>query len=348
MKTHSNLPNFTSKQLEFINGSLLGDGWLSGNKNKPHQNWHYSLLQSKLDNNGVDKGKYMNWCYSVISPYSCRIRDRIMKNNLKFTLKKDAYNCYEFNTHRHPIWNAFAKKWYLHDEKGIPIRNKIERIIKIVPKDLKLTPLTVCIWYMEDGYNAQKDANITLCTNGFSIEECNFLRERLKEDLGVSHTSIQYDRKQPTIYIGTKSYFDFINIIKPCVEWDCFQYKIDTSGYNKVHQSGENHSQAKLKDADIPEIFEFYHEGIIQKEIAKKYGVRTSTIALILNGKRFTHLNITPKEPSNHCKPHLTKEQKEAIAAMKQQGCKQKDIAEKFGVNTATVYRTLKSQYMRK
>lgn len=344
MKHHLELPKLTDRQFQIITGSLLGDGSLHGFNNHPNWNWRYSITQSKSDKDGIDKISYVSFLFNELSPYSSSIGSRTTQNRqLNFTLKKPEYYTYDLIIHAHPIWRILGNKWYARGSQGNLLRNKNNRIIKVVPQDLKLTPLTACIWFMDDGFNYSKDGNCSLETQGFSLDECNFLIERLTLDLGIK-SKVRCDNrtKAPFIYIGVESWRDFIELIKPYVAWDCFKYKTDTN-YNKLPHRGESHSCSKLTDSDVKKIFTLYESGHQQKQIAQVFDITASQIALILNGRRWKHLGLEPKEPSNYMKPHLTYNQISHILELSSQKLSQSVIAKLVGTNQSTISRVLKN-----
>lgn len=325
----------TERQKNVIVGSLLGDANLYHNHQCPQQNWGFAKLQSKIDINGFDKISYVNWHVMELHPYSLGICKR-MSN-----LHGKKFPGYKYYTHAHPVFTELSKQWYKRDGNGNLIFNKYGKIIKIVPSDIKLTPLALCVWYIDDGYNCQKDANVTLCTNGFTVDECEFLRERLDQDLNIKHTAIQYDRGKPTIFIGRKSYFEFIDIVKPCVTWDCYSYKMATDGYTKTSNVGKDHPMSKLTDRSVCDIFTMRDRGMMNKDIANVLGVSASAIAVVLNGKRWSHLNM-PVRKSNRCRPQLTKQQIGEIISLAKSGVPTSKIAKLFGVNVTTIARNIK------
>jgi ribosome-binding protein aMBF1 (putative translation factor) len=194
---------------------------------------------------------------------------------------------------------------------------------------------------MDDGSNNQTDANIELNTQSFTVDEVEFLIERIKKDLGIdSHKKTGGKEGQYKIYIGRDSYFRFIEIIKPHVEWDCFKYKIDTSGYTKRTHRGETHSGSILTEEKVREIFRLRRdEGMLQKDIAEKVG--SSNISAILSGEQWSHLGLSMPKVK---KPRLSKEVKQQIADLQTQGLSQKQIADKLNINQSTVSRCANSR----
>jgi len=321
----------TQRQLEITNGSLLGDGTIWTNFIDPL--CKFQMTQSKLDNGDYDKKSYMLWYISEFIDFGCSIRfkEYAASGIVKQMYGDKIYQKYIFTTRCHELWNQIEKQWY------IPRVHDYWRRRKIVPVDLKLTPLTLCVWHMDDGSNETQEANITLNTQGFTLFEVDFLIERLKQDLNIKATKKKTKKEdQFRIYVGRNSYFDYIDLIKPHVQWDCFKYKIDDTTYNKVEQVGGNHSQAKLNEVDAQEIFSLREQGWLHREIANKFKVSQANITQILNGKRWAHLNkcISPRTVKR-----ISKDQKEQITIMLGKGISQKVIADELGVNQSTISR---------
>jgi transcriptional regulator with XRE-family HTH domain len=315
-------------QTEFFVGSMLGDACLHFNKGKPYHNSSFCKRQSRKDKNNYDKISYMKYHFDIFGNLSSNIGKGVVKNK---------YYYYCFTTHCHPLFTKLEKKWYLRDKNGDHIYNKIGHRIKIVPEDIKITPLTLCIWHMDDGFAYPKDANINLCTHGFTDDECEFLCQRLMMDLNLKG-KIHRDRGKPKIYIGKKSYFDFIEIIKPFVKWNCFQYKLDTTTYNKTSNVGETHPMAKFTEKDVKEIFKLKKQKTQSKDIAKKFNVSGAAVSSVLNGRRFKHMNLY--SPCKKTSKKLTKNQINEIYTLSKD-LPQKEIAKKLNVNPSRISRLL-------
>lgn len=63
----------------------------------------------------------------------------------------------------------------------------------------------------------------------------------------------------------------------------------------KRHAYGENNHHAKLTEDDVLEIIKLLNRGMLQKEIAKEYGVHPGTIHAISSGKNWRHLTCRTK-----------------------------------------------------
>lgn len=70
----------------------------------------------------------------------------------------------------------------------------------------------------------------------------------------------------------------------------------------KDMQRGKGRPSAKLKVADIPEIFRLHRAGIAQQRIAEIFGISASTVSLILLRRTWCHVPI-PSEETNPCTP---------------------------------------------
>jgi DNA-binding MarR family transcriptional regulator len=342
MRKYIELPLLTPMQLEIVNGLLLGDGSLHHIRNI-NGNWKFVTSQIEFDNKGVDKITYMEWIFKKFMPYSSKLTKSTCKNKIKHIDGKivnfygeGTNKQYSLTTHCHPNWTELSKKWYLWKDGELVLRKN--KIIKIVPNNLVLTPLTICLWLMDDGSVDAKRGNIILSTNGFTINECEFLVTLLKKDMGIL-ANVKTKVDGPVIRFGVESYKKLLSIIKPCIKWDCFKYKIDDS-YDKIHQQGEYHSQSKLTEVQVKKIFEFYNNGVEQKEIAKQFNVSQPAISEIVTGKNWSYIGIG--KPGRKFKK-LSIDIKNKIIEYVKEGRKQKDIAKELGIDQSTVSKTLKN-----
>lgn len=329
----------SSRQQEIITGSLLGDGTIWTDF-KDH--WKYQITQSQKDKSGDDKYSYLLWFATEFCLFGCSIREQTYKVSgllLECGLQ-DEYQGYVLTTKLDYGWHDIEKKWYVPRTDHHHFKRR-----KVVPQDIKLTPLSLCVWHMDDGYNNPKDANIELNTQGFTIEEVDFLIERLDVDLGIKskkkkemkRTSMKAN--QFKIYVGRKSYFDFMEMIKPHVKWDCFKYKTDTSAYTKKPLRGETHPLAKLTENDVRTIFTMKDIGCSHAEISSDLGVSEETVSMILSGKRWGHLGLS--RPVKR-KPRIAEESKQKVLTLAGKGRSQNEIAALMGMNQSTVSRILR------
>ncbi len=236
---------------------------------------------------------------------------------------------------KNKFWTDLEKKWY------IPlIGHKYYYRKKIVPLDLVLTPLTLCIWFMDDGSNDKKRGNIILNTQGFNPKEIDYLIYRLKTDLDINGVP-QKSKNKLRIYINVNSYHKFLETIKPYINWNCFAYKIDTSFVRKK-TCGEHHKLSKLKEKDVNYIFELKINGEKNKDIAKKIGISASMVSNILRGKKWKHIGKTLIKNKGFKKSGVL--EKQYILSLYNQGKTHKEIGKIVGKCQSTITRIINKE----
>jgi len=324
-------------QNRIFDGSMLGDGCIVKNFTN-NGICHFEKMQSKYDYIGVDKMQFMEWHKLNFDDFNSTIHQNTAQaSGLVSQIYGDKiYERYLFSTKSLKFWEKMESKWYTSRTDHYWFKRR-----KIIPNDLKLTPLTLCIWHMDDGSNSPKDANIELNTQGFTPEEVDFLIERLKQDLGIESKRKVSGIKdiQFKIYIGRKYYFEFIEMIKPHVAWNCFQYKLDATTYNKLPNKGETHAMAKMTELNVKEVFALRKTGMFHKEIAEKLNISSANISMILSGARWSHIE---GDRTNNKKPRISAETKSLTRELSSQGLFQKDIAEQLNITQASVSRILR------
>jgi hypothetical protein len=195
---------FTQQQLSFFNGLMLGDGSLVyGHKTGSL----FPRLCVQRQNRDKD---YVFWQYYVFKPfygtepkYFRSFHNRVNK----------FYDGYASRTKSGEIFKTYHQKWYVNHKK-------------IVPRDLILDPLTLLIWFLDDGCIvklSEKSLIIKFSTDGFSIEDVLFLRSMLESFiLGKIHI---YKNGNGFILRGcTDSANKIIKIIEPIFP-DCMVRK---------------------------------------------------------------------------------------------------------------------------
>ena len=176
------------KLKEFVYGKLLGDGSLE-NRGTAH-----SRLQIR---HSIRQKEYVDWCYDQLKKFVP-------------SLPKRHKNSYYFRTRSLPIFTNQRVLWYRNNRKSIP-------------KNLKLTPYILAIWYMDDGYYDQVRKSIWLCTHCFQKQEL-YLLQRLLNKMGIDSSMIK-DRTHFKLRVLSKHTGKFITIIKPYI-LPSFNYKI--------------------------------------------------------------------------------------------------------------------------
>jgi len=164
--------NPTNKFIELLDGTLLGDGWLCGyNKsarygleqnNKPYLKW----MRNKFHNFDIKFGKV----HDKITTAS-----GIAKRFGRPPPEEDKeYLTYSINSLSYRELKEQHLRWYPDGDK-------------IVPKDVHITPLSVFIWYLEDGTINYKrtEGELTFCTDGFKTDGVKILKDKVSDKVGI-------------------------------------------------------------------------------------------------------------------------------------------------------------------
>jgi len=130
-----------------------------------------------------------------------------------------------------PQW-VLKTRYYL--ELGDERKRWYPKGKKIVPRNIRLTPIVLAHWYMGDGHldptskrtkSGKKFYRLKLCTESFTKEENEFLRDKLKKIYGWNFNIIKVRNNR--YRVGTnqpKEIKDFLFKTSP-YKVECFKYK---------------------------------------------------------------------------------------------------------------------------
>lgn len=258
----------TNNQLEIINGALLGDGTIS----KPCEGHPNSVF--------VYSSKIKEHVVFVTTPLYNLTSEKGQLSFLEVYDKRTekVYNRYTFRTLTNTIFTKIRNKWYPEGKK-------------IIPSDLKLTPLICLIWYLGDGYlssNGNKTSQeLIFSTDCFTKED---LEAILLPQLREFEAHIRGKQNKFHIVIPHRKIKNFLNYIGSCPVEE-YKYKWNFRDYK--HKGFEN-KEEKIEKAIIA-----YNYGANMNEISKYLGVSSQTIRswLIKNNintkiNAFSHIKI--------------------------------------------------------
>ncbi len=174
--------SLTEEQSSILVGVLLGDGAM---RKKTH-----ALLEI---NHSYKQKEYVDWLYQKFINY-VDTEPKMRKSNGKRI-------AYRFTTKSIPVLTTFYDIFF--QEKH-----------KIIPNNLVLTPLSLAVWYMDDGSRCDQD--IYLNSQQFTQEE----QERLMTLLYEQHfilASLNKDKQYKRIRIRKESVQTFMSIITPYI-----------------------------------------------------------------------------------------------------------------------------------
>jgi len=189
--------NLTDKARQFIDGELLGDGCLQSNNS-------YSAYFEY----GSKYIEYANFIADILKSYRIELNGKGIYYRKQIRNGKEC-EMFVLNSRCYPELLPIKKRWY---PKGK----------KIVPRDIKLTPLVCRQWYIGDGCLIRpknSKPSINLATYSFPINDVLFLIKKLKR-IGIKATRFGNN----VIHISVYSVKDFLNYIGKCPV-ECYQYK---------------------------------------------------------------------------------------------------------------------------
>lgn len=191
-----------------IVGSILGDGYLSRPTKKGSRLW--------LKYN--DKSfTYLKWLHKKLKPIGIG----------EIKVKRD-YNQHYFLTDSSLEMADFWNSFYPNGEKRIPANIR----------DILTDPLSLAVWYMDDGcldYREKYHCNATFATFCFSYKDCERLADTLKVNFGVKarvHKCTMRGKMYYRLYILSESMNNFFDVIRKYVH-PCMSYKISYSNHQQ-------------------------------------------------------------------------------------------------------------------
>lgn len=185
-----------AKQRELIAGMMLGDSQIKKHQAQLHvcQTTHeYVTLKRLALNNFV--------CQHGRESEGTACGEYTRKPRSWFYLKTE------------PWVKRERQRWYKDNKR-------------IIPDDVELTPLTLAVWYMDDG-TVRGGSGVQLCTDRYSAEDVEKLIVKLNALGIVSRRAGKGARsiKYPRILITSKGFHAFIDKIGPYVSPE-FRYKL--------------------------------------------------------------------------------------------------------------------------
>lgn len=189
----------TQRQMDILLGKILGDGCLEQNGKN---------VRLKIDH-GANQKDYVLWLYDefkniALKPYEISFQD---KRNAQI------YKHWRFATYSLSIFNTWRKLFYPNGHKIIP-----KKVIEL------LNPLSLAVWYMDDGFRRLDCKGLYLCTSAYSMEEQHLLQKGLEKKFNIK-TTLHFARGNVRIYVPSSQVDKFCNIVKPFIT-QTFYYKL--------------------------------------------------------------------------------------------------------------------------
>ncbi len=177
--------SLTEFERSLIVGSLLGDGYMR-------------IIPGRADafleiNHSIKAHHYVDYKYNSLK--------RLCESAPKERTTNGNRVAYRFFTKQHQDLTGLYQKFYKSNKK-------------IIPKDLILSPVTLAVWYMDDGSKC-REHDIYLNTQQFSMNDQNILLYKLRE-LGII-ARLNKDKQYYRIRILKESVDTFMKIISPYI-----------------------------------------------------------------------------------------------------------------------------------
>ncbi len=152
---------------------------------------------------------------------------------------------------------------------------------KLVPRDLRLTPLLVAHWLCGDGYGGDRRGRLGFCTDGFSKACVDFLIERLQVDLGVR--ACRSRRRPGQYHVSLNRMAEahrLANLIRPYLP-DCCLYKIQHT------KPRPENPRRRLTPEQVRQVRTRCQEGHTNTSTARLFGVSYSVIDCVVKGSTY-------------------------------------------------------------
>ncbi len=186
--------NLTLRQKAILIGTLLGDGILELNGRN---------ARLRIDH-GIRQKDYVEWKHKEFSNLApSGVRDFAQKIDCR---TGKIYRHSKFDTFSNIFLNEFYRMFYIGRKKRVP-----SDIVEILKK-----PLSLAVWFMDDGYKRNDCNALRISTDSFNIKEQKLLLQCLKRNFQIN-ARIHKKSKRRNIYIPSSEAQNFCDIIKPYI-----------------------------------------------------------------------------------------------------------------------------------
>ena len=193
---------FTSRQKEIALGSLLGDAYL-----RPSGKSHKSAALSFT--HGEKQKGYLDWKLSEFQNFVTQ--KSYYRNIVDFHGNLPTYS---FSTISHPYLAELRALCYIEGRKTVT-----SEWLK------QLSPLSLAVWYMDDGSINKRYHTIVLCTNMFTLDEQILLIDHLRFQFGVEAVIEPRRNNQSVLRINASKRYRFLELVAPHIP-ECMSYKL--------------------------------------------------------------------------------------------------------------------------
>ena len=195
----------TQQQFEFFDGLMLSDG---------------SICRRKTTNGRVSRGNDFLSCAFKHKEFAEYIKKQL---NLKPKVHKKIHHSNRYKSGK-------CEQYGILSSANIFFTKERDRWypdgIKIIPNNCRLTPVSLNIMYLGDGYICKNkhNNNINIATLSFTKQDIGLIIEYFK-GIGIKATVNHINEIRISVYSSQ----DFLDYIGPC-SVKCYKYKWDLNG----------------------------------------------------------------------------------------------------------------------
>ena len=164
--------NLTKRQQALLIGTILGDGYLqkTGERN----------ARLRLEHGGKQK-EYLLWKAQQFTRFFSGAPEEIARFHPG---TKKTYTYWRWQSHASPELGKWRTRFYMNGVKHIP-----ETLGKLL-RD----PLSLAVWYMDDGYYSQEQKHSFIYLGRVSRTEADIAQKTIADNFGI--VSRVYDKKE--------------------------------------------------------------------------------------------------------------------------------------------------------
>ncbi len=206
-----NIHYITEELIEWIDGFLLGDGGIEIQNRENYRGSRFAI--------GSSSEQWTTYAISRFKMYGeCKV-----KKWGKIDKKHPNYLWYT-KTLTHPDIVHQAERWYTG-----------ENLKKVVPPDVRITPISLLLWYLGDGsLTYVKDCNtyvVRFATCAFSVGEVeNILMPKIRS-LGIECSRDKFKNDIRIVASSIGHFFNFIGHVSPI---RCYDHKFNIPEWLKL------------------------------------------------------------------------------------------------------------------
>ena len=196
MGTKSLSPSIKLNRVErdILVGTILGDACIESCKKESRVQIAHSERQKE----------YVMWKYNHLKRWTLSPPKRMV---VKDSRNQKVYYRWRFRTFSHPEFTYYRKIFYRNGRKIIPWN--IEEILR--------SPLSLAVWYMDDGKKRPDCRGAYLDTICFSVEEQERLIKCLENNFRIKNARLHWNGDGYHIYIPFSSTPMLISLIRKYV-----------------------------------------------------------------------------------------------------------------------------------